>query len=164
MTRLGLLASAALVLGACAARPPEPLTIAEINVGADLAAVGSRDAVAYWQGLDEDLETAIASEFVGRIDPAGKTVNVDVDELTLANALNAGLGPDDARLAGRVEVLNANGTQAALYDVTASTREAEIYLPPGSNITTIPPSSAEFYRAVVQAFARGTAELVAGGS
>jgi hypothetical protein len=46
--------------------------------------------------------------------------------------------------------------------VTASTRDAITYLPPGANSTTVPPTSAEFYRAVVQAFARGTAEVVLG--
>jgi hypothetical protein len=160
MKPLALLAGAALVLGACAAQPPDPMRIAEINVNADLTAVSSRNAAAYWRGLDTDLETAIATEFVGRLDAPGRTINVDVDELSLANALTTGLGPDDARLAGRVEVLNPDGTQAGVFDVTASTREAAIFLPPGTNVTTIPPSSTEFYLAVVQAFARGTADVV----
>ena len=164
MTRLGLLAGAALVLGACAAEAPAPLTISEINVDADLSSIGSRSAAAYWQRLDTDLEAAIASQFVGRIDPTdvtGRIINVDIDELSLANAMTADLTAEDARLSGQVEVIGPDGTST--YNVTALTRDAVNYLPPGSNITTIPPSSAEFYRAVVQAFARGTAELVAGG-
>lgn len=162
MRPLALLAGAALLVGACAAQPPDPLRIAEINVNADLSSIGNRDAVAYWQGLDADLETAIATEFVGMIDPAGSTINVDVDELALANALTAGLGAEDARLAGTVEVVNPNGTVAGLYDVTASTRQAAVFLPPDTDITRVPPTSTEFYFAVLQAFARGTAEAVTG--
>jgi len=163
MKPLGMLAVAALALAACAQEAPPPLRIAEINVDADLTAIGSRDAVAYWQNLDSDLETAIAGEFVGRIAPQGKTINVDVDELSLANALNAGLGAEDARLSGRVEVVNMDGSDGGIYDVTATSSEALTYLPPGTNITSVPPSSGEFYRAVVQAFARGTAEVVTAG-
>ncbi len=164
MKPLALLAGAALVLGACAASEPQPVTVAAINVEADLTSIGNRDAVAYWQNLDSDLETAIAAEFVGRIDPAGVTVNVDVDELSLANALNAGLADEDARLSGQVEVVNADGTRAGTYNVSATTREAALHLPPGANVTTVPASSAEFYQAVVTAFARGTADVVTGGN
>lgn len=160
MKPLALLAGAALVLGACAAREPDPTTIAAINVNADLSAISSRDAAVYWRSLDADLETALATEFVGRIAPVGRTINVDVDELSLANAFTVGLGPDDARLAGRVELVEADGSTGGVFDVTASASEAALFLPPGTNIATIPPSSAEFYRAVVLAFARGTADAV----
>jgi hypothetical protein len=155
-----LLAGAALFLGACAAQTPDPITISEVNVAADIAAIGNRNAVGYWQGLESDLQAAIASEFVGRIEPGGRIVNVDVDELSLQTAMTAGLTDEDARLSGQVEVISSDGTTT--YDVTASTRDAITYLPPGANITTVPPTSAEFYRAVVQAFARGTAEVVLG--
>ena len=65
----------------------EPLTISGVTVQADLPAVGSPQAVAYWQNLSDDLETAIAAQFVGRIDPAGKQITVDVDEISLTQPL-----------------------------------------------------------------------------
>ena len=59
MRTLGLLAGAALALAACAgSAATEPLTISEITGRGRPAAVGSREAVAYWQGLSADLETA----------------------------------------------------------------------------------------------------------
>ena len=73
MRMLGLFAGAALVLAACGGgQATEPLTISEVTVQADLPAVGSPQAMSYWQNLSGDLETAIAAQFVGRIDPAGK--------------------------------------------------------------------------------------------
>jgi hypothetical protein len=160
MRPLALLAGAALFLGACAAQTPDPITVSEVNVTADMAAIGNRNAAGYWQGLESDLQAAIGSEFVGRIDPGGRIVNVDIDELTLQTALTSGMTAEDARLSGQVEVITSDGSTT--YDVSATTRDAITYLPPGTNITTIPPSSAEFYRAVVRAFARGTAEVVLG--
>jgi hypothetical protein len=159
MRPLALLAAAGLVLAACA-RQEEPLTIAEVNVDTDLASIGSPEAVAYWQDLSADLETALASQFVGRIGETGRTVNVDVDELSLSNALTANLADEDARLAGRVEVINADGTTDSAYRVTATTNDVMTFLPPGTDIVSVPPTSAAFYGAVVQAFARGTAEVV----
>lgn len=163
MRPLGMLAAAALVLGACAAQE-EPLTVAEVNVSTDLSAVNSREAVAFWTNLDADLETAIASEFVGRIGSPGLTINVDVDELTLTNAFASGLAADDARLSGRVEARNPDGTMHSAYTVTATAQDAVTFLPAGTDVVTVPPSSAAFYSAVVQAFARGAAEVVTQGA
>ena len=163
MTRLGLLAGAALLVAACAGqREPEVLTISEVRVDTDLSAIGSAEAMGYWQNLSADLETAIAAEFAAQIDPAGKRILVDVDELTLANALTAGLTPQDATLAGRVTLENPNGTTAAAYDVTATSNDVRSYLPPGT--TRVSPTSTEYYQAIVRAFARGTATTLNAGS
>ena len=76
MKTLGLLAGAALVLAACSGgrQQAEPLLISGVTAEADLPAIGSRQAMNYWQNLSGDLETAIAAQFVGRIDPAGKII------------------------------------------------------------------------------------------
>jgi hypothetical protein len=161
MRTLGLLAGAALVLAACAGRQPEPLTISEITVDADLPAIGSPQAVAYWQGLSSDLETALAAEFAGQLDPLGKSILVDVDELTLTTGFAPGATLEDARLAGRVTLQNTDGTTASAYDVTATSSDVVSYLPEGT--TVVSPTSAEYYQAIVLAFARGAAEVVAAG-
>ena len=161
MRTLGLLAGAALLLAACGGGQPEqPLTISGVTVQADLPAVGSPQAVAYWQNLDEDLETAIAAQFVGRIDPAGKQITVDVDEISLASPFASGATAETARLAGTVTLINPDGTNAAVYNVTASSADVVTYLPEGTNIVAVQPTSAEYYRAIVQAFARGTAQTL----
>ena len=160
MKKLGLLAGAALILAACSGGEPEPLTISGVSVETDLPAVGSRQAVAYWQSLNDDLETAIAAQFVGRTDPMGKQINVDVDEISLNSAFMAGATAETARLSGRVTLVNLDGTDAAAYDVTATSQDVVSYLPPGSDIVTIRPTSAEYYQAIVQAFARGTAQTL----
>ena len=158
MRPLATLAGAALLLAACAgSQQPEPMTISEVTVNADLSAIGSRQAVSYWQGLSGDLETAIAAEYVGRTDPKGKHIDVDVDELSLNSPFAAGATAETAKLSGRVTLTNPDSTTAAAYDVTASAQDVATYLPSGSNLVSIPPTSAEYYRAVVQAFAEGTA-------
>lgn len=160
MTKLYLLAGAALALAACASNDPEPMTISEVRVEADLSSIGTRQAVAYWQGLSDDLEAAIAAQFLGRIDPAGNVITVDVDELSLSSAFTAGATAETARLSGRVELLNPAGTSEGAWDVTASATDVVDFLPAGTDIVTIRPTSAEYYQAVVQAFARGAALTV----
>ena len=83
----------------------------------DLSAVGSREAVDYWKGLNSDLETAIADQFVGRTDPLGTRINVDIDEISLNSAFAPGANAETARLSGRVVLENPDGTQVAAYDV-----------------------------------------------
>ncbi|HET6692361.1 MAG TPA: hypothetical protein VFG74_16025 [Miltoncostaeaceae bacterium] len=161
MRTLGLIAGAALLLAACGGAPGnEPLTISGVNVEADLPSVGSPQAVAYWKNLSPDLETAIAAQFAGSIDPTGKTINVDVDELSLASPFAAGATAQTAQLAGTVTLVNPDGTNAAVYNVTATSADLVTYLPAGENIVTVAPTSAEYYRAIVQAFARGTADTL----
>lgn len=161
MKAFALATVSALALVACAPKTPEPVMVSEINVTADLGAVTSREAVSYWQNVTTDVEAALAAEFVGRIDPSGRIVNVDIDEISLTNALMPGAGEADARLTGVVDVENPDGTSGGRYNVSATSSQVESYLPEGT--TTIPATSSEYYRAIVQAFARGTAEVVAAG-
>lgn len=165
MRMSGLLTAAALVLAACAGGQKEkPLLISEIHVETDLTAVGSRGAVNYWKSLSADLETAIAAEFAGYIDPTGNKVLVDIDEISLRSAFETGATAETARLTGQVQLLNPAGTQEAVYNVTASAQDIVTYLPAGSNIVAVKPTSAEYYHAIVQAFARGTAQALRGAS
>jgi len=163
MKPLATLAGAALLLAACAgSQQPQPMTISEVTVNADLSAIGSRQAVSYWQGLSGDLETAIANEFVGRIDPAGNTIVVDVDELSLNSPFVVGATAETARLSGRVDLLNPAGTSEGTYNITATSQDVATFLPPGT--VSVPPTSAEYYHAIVQAFARGVSQTLAGAS
>lgn len=161
MRILGLLAGTALALAACAGQDKnQPLTVSDVSVQADLPAVGTRSAVSYWAHLSDDLKTAIAGEYAGRIDPQGKKIDVDVDEISLNSPFLSGATAETARLSGRVTLINPDGTNAAAYDVTAAAQDVATYLPPGSNLVSVPPTSAEYYRAVVQAFAAGTRQTL----
>jgi hypothetical protein len=138
--------------------------ISAVTAPPDLAAVGSRDAVNYWKSLDSDLETAVAEQFVGRTDPLGKKITIDIDEISLNSVFAPGANGETARLSGRVDLVNPDGTTDAAYNVTASSQDIANYLPPGSNTATVPPTSSQYYRAIVQAFARGTAQVLTGAS
>jgi hypothetical protein len=162
MKSLGMFAGAALVLAACAGGEPEPLMISDVTVETDLAAVGSREAVGYWRGLSGDLETAIANQFVGRIDPNGPTIRVDVDELSLNSAFASGVTAETAVLTGRVDLISPAETTVSSYNVTARAQDVQEFLPTGTNLVSVPPTSAAYYQAVVQAFARGVALTLAG--
>ena len=157
MKSFGLIAGAALLLAACANSEPEVLRISDVSVETDLAAVGSREAVGYWKGLNTDLETAIATQFAGRIDPQGPRIHVDVDEISLNSPFASGASAETAVLSGRVDLVSPAETTISSYNVTARAQDIQDFLPAGTNVVSVPPTSAEYYRAVVQAFARGVA-------
>jgi hypothetical protein len=161
----GYLAGAAMMLAACAGEEAAaPFTVSDVAVTSDLSAVTSRDAATYWGNLESDLASAIAGQFVGETGPDGVNIAVDIDELSLANFVQSQAGADSARLTGDVAVFDArNDEQVGFYTVSASANEVASFLPADRDIVTISPTSAEFYSAAVQAFARGVADAVRGG-
>jgi hypothetical protein len=157
----------ALTVSAGAAQDgPRPIT--NIEVAADLTSIGNREAAEFWRNMPGDLQEALVQELFDVIGPGGFTMVVAVDELSLAQAFDAGMTGDGARLVGEVQLIDPaaeEGTPpAAIYGVSASAREAEAMLPPGTDVTVISRTSREFYEAAVEAFARGVAQAVRGGA
>ena len=150
---------AALALGACASSSPEPLTISSVKVDTDLTSIQSRQAVDYWKSLSSDLETAIAAEFAGHIDPTGRPVTVDIDELSLSESYAAGASIDSARLSGVVALgdIEPDGVPDPTYTVTATAQDAVPFMSADGD-RQVSATSAAYYDAIVKAFARGTAE------
>jgi hypothetical protein len=167
----GILAGAAFALAACGggeevAVAPTALTVSDVEVISDLNAVGSTDAARYWGNLEADLESAVATQFVGQTSPTGARLVVDVDELSVASFFESAAGATDAQLTGTVAVLDpVTGEQTGFYTVSASANQAMTLMSaePGTRVQTVPATSAEFYSAVVQAFARGVQQAVSGG-
>ena len=168
MKAFGLIAGSALLLAACAGQQETttpPGTISTINVTTDLQSIGNAESVRYWQSLDQDLEAALATEFLGSIDPQGALLTVDVDEIALANAYSAGFGGEDSRLAGQVALADPVTERITqVYTVSATSREAASMLSGADGVVTVSPDSDAFYEALVQAFARGVAQAVRQGS
>lgn len=165
MFRNAFLAASALALVACVeTRPPAPATVSNVEVDVDLAAIATRQAAHHWTTLDQDIAGALGQEFVGMTSPEGYLVKVDVDELSLAALSSARLGADEARLTGRVELVDIFREKTARsFVVSATANQAAVFLPQGANISTVSPTSHEFYAAVVRAFAHGVAETVRKG-
>lgn len=165
MKTAALSLSASLLLAGCfwgtTAVQRTPTAVSAINVSADLQAVGDAASVRYWQTLEQDLEAALVTEFLGRVDPSGAIVDVDVDEIALADALRAGMTGADARLSGAVDVTDPrDGAALGAYTITATAREAASVLAEDTGAETLTPDSGEFYAALVEAFARGVAQAV----
>lgn len=160
-----LLAAPALAL-ALAASPadaedaPAP-AISSVVIEADIAAIGSREAVTYWQNLPRDLEAAILRELFDLIGADGATLRVSVDHIALAEAFEADFEGPNARIAGQVQLVDAEGEAlTGAWEVAATAREAEAMLPPDADVEVLSRTDAEFYEAVVNAFARGVAQVV----
>jgi hypothetical protein len=164
MTLRNQITGAVIAFMAAAPAAAQGVSVSDIRVGADLTAVTSPEAAQYWGNLESDLMTALAAEFVGQTSPDGLIVAIDVDEISMANFFTAGSGVDDARLTGDVGLINPDNEKVErLFSVSASANQAASYLPAGTDVITISPTSKEFYDAVVRAFASGVADTVRTG-
>ena len=126
-------------------------------VNADLSSIGNRRAVSYWSTLGTTDLTADRLEFVNDIDPGG-AVLTDVDELSLANAYSAKFRANSV-CAARRRCRRAAPTLAS-YKVTASSSQAMAICRRRTRAPSSSPSSADFYAALVSAFAQGVFDAV----
>lgn len=165
MKKLVAFIPVSMLVAACASGEPDPLLISSVTVNTDLAAIQSREAVEYWQDLSSDLETAIAAEFAGNIDPTGRPVTVDIDELTLEETFTAGASLDTARLSGAVSLgdVAPDGVPDPTWTVTATAQDATPYVQEGGTIQ-VNPTTPAYYDAIVKAFADGAADTLRSGS
>lgn len=146
--------SALLAAGTFMAAPVWAETLVkEIEVTADVAAIGNPKAAAYWAHVADDLRTAIAARLADRLDAEkGVKVDVDLDELSLANSYESAVGIADARMIGKVKILASNGADdTKVYDLTVGLDTT--YLPAGVDQARITSDSPERYRAMIDAFA-----------
>lgn len=161
MKAFALLTASALALAACSSEPAAPTrqAISEISVNTDLTSVGNPSAVEYWDNLSADLETALANQFVNDISSDGARIEVDVDELSLAESYSEGFG-QNSTLSGRVTVTDMRDAPLGTYNVSASMAQAQA-VEPGAQPST---DSAAFYQALVQAFAQGVDQTINSGT
>jgi hypothetical protein len=166
MRMIVLAASAVLALafgtsGAAAQDAARP--VSSITVQANVSAIASPEAAAFWRAIETDLEDALVRELAGTMSPDGLALLVAVDELALEQAYAAGFA-GDARLVGRAQLVDrqARDRVEASYEIEASVSELDVELPEGVEVERVVHTSTEFYQAVVDAFARGVADTVLG--
>lgn len=154
---------AAALLGAALSMPAlaaEPM-IKSIDVETSLTDLGNPEAAIYWKSIDTDLETAIAAQLVGRLGDEGMDIRIDMNEVELANFLQARVGAAESSMSGTVHVIDlTDNTNFKTFDLTVTMNQALPMMPPGTDIAVIPPTSAEVYSAMVATFAVAVVERI----
>ncbi|WP_444667691.1 hypothetical protein [Cereibacter changlensis] len=137
--------------------------VRSIDVETSLSDLNNAEAAAYWQTLDADLEAAIAAQLIGRLGDEGMDIKIDMSEVELANYFEAAVGSAETKLQGTVNVVDMNNNaNFETFDLTVSMDQALPLLPPGTDLTIIPPTSTEVYAGVVAAFAKAVVDRIDG--
>ncbi len=137
--------------------------VRSIDVETSLSDLNNAEAAAYWQTLDADLEAAIAAQLIGRLGDEGMDIKIDMSEVELANYFEAAVGSAETKLQGTVNVVDMNNNaNLETFDLTVSMDQALPLLPPGTDLTIIPPTSTEVYAGVVAAFAKAVVDRIDG--
>ncbi|MGP3696701.1 hypothetical protein [Rhodobacter sp. NSM] len=157
-TLAAALLGAALTLPALASAE-EPM-IKSIDVETSLNDLSNAEAAAYWKSLDTDLETAIAAQLVGRLADEGMDIKIDMSEVALASFFESAVGAEST-MTGTVNVIDlTNNTNFKTFDLTVTMAQALPMMPPGTDITVIPPTSQEVYAGMVATFAAAVVERI----
>lgn len=128
-------------------------TLSEIEVEADLTAVGNTEAAGVWSGLTADLEQKIAERLATQIGEDGASVVVDIDEISLANLFEQTTGMAESKLVGDVEIDAPGLFNKMDYTLTVTSEQAIAYYPSGTMPGDVSVSSDVYYNAMLDAFA-----------
>lgn len=132
--------------------------IKSIDVETDLTAIENPTAATYWANLEKDLETAIAAKLaperlVGP-DADGSEIHVDIDEIELASTWANVTDMAESRLSGQVAITSkTDNSKFDSYSLSVAFKDAVVFLPEGTDVTTLTMDSAQYYSAMIAAFA-----------
>ncbi len=159
-TLAALLTAGAMALPAQAVLAASDLSAApavkSVDVDVDLSAIGNSEALAYWQTLETDLETAIMAKVENKDPAAGTDVNVTIDALRLAEGFSPATGIATAWLAGKVDQNDPdNKGRDAHFELAVDMKSS---LPEGTDTSEHMPDNPVIYQAMVDAFARSVVE------
>lgn len=152
--RMTIAAALATTLLAGTAYADADTRVREIDVTADISAIGNPAAAAYWTNVADDVENAIVARITDRTADDGVKVSVDISEVELANAFENITNVADTKMVGQVNITSdTDNTEFNSYELTVSVNEAMPYFPPGTTIVMITRETPEYYKAMVEAFA-----------
>lgn len=129
--------------------------IKDVEVTADLTSMQNTQAAARWSNLSEDLQRAIVTQLVDKTAEDGAKLSVDIDELELANSLEAAAGAADSHLVGDVSISTEGDSPTLLktYNLVVSFADASPYFAAGTDLATVTSDSQVYYDAMINAFA-----------
>ena len=138
----------------------QTLQFSSVTVNTQGTAFDSSRASEFSSALSGDLRTALETEFVDRMDPAGVQMIVDVARLNVAGSTTTAFGRDQSTLSGSVRVLDGVallGTytiQVAVGDPSQTTT--------GALVSSAINSGTGYYRDLINGFARDARVQVLG--
>jgi hypothetical protein len=130
-------------------------TIMSLDVTVDMGTVTNEKAAKYWGQLEADLEGAIKAKIANQIDEKdGAKLNIDIDEVTLADGFTDTLGIENSVLKGMVhETHDRDNSRFNSYELTVSYDLATPVLGEGFNPNASEDDANRAYEVMVDIFA-----------
>ncbi|AJE47339.1 hypothetical protein [Celeribacter indicus] len=139
----------------------EPLDIAEVETTVTLDDVEA-NALDYWPEIGADLNALVSAGLIDQMEPNGDySIRLDVTEMSLEGATVLGAEGEFNELDGWVYIYGPTETTEPVERLRIQLSAEEAYVEVPSNMTVVAPARAEFYNALVTAFAAKTVSEVA---
>ena len=98
MVRTMLMTAASALALAFASPVLAETKVKDVDVQMDLSAIQNEKAAAYWTTAADDLKAAIAARVAERTADDGATIQVDIDELSVANWFETAFNMEQSEL------------------------------------------------------------------
>jgi hypothetical protein len=131
----------------------------KVTVLTELGGAADANILAQYPDLESDIESAMLQRMDGKLADEGHRITVRLREIGLSGTM-AGTGIEEFnRLAGFVSVYDEDGGPIENVKLTINAETGNIELPPGT-VGVSWPEGADFYQAMVGAFADEAVRLV----
>lgn len=133
--------------------------IQAVDVTFDLQAVNNKAAALRFTKISDDLKNAISALIVDRLADEGAHIGIDISEVELSNSFTEAVGAADTRLEGIVAITDAkDNSNFQAYVLTVNIDQAKGFLAKDVDMTTLKASGDEYYKAMIQAFAKAVVD------
>jgi hypothetical protein len=157
--KLTLAASASALAFAAAAATPDMPRASDIDVTASYDAAEGSNAEALFPGIGEDVRLAIAELVPQSGDGADPIIRVDIRKIALNGDTILPESREFNELEGVVSIETESGKGGQAFNVNVTAARADGIAPEGYIL--LPPSTGDFYQAMVDGFARNVADRFA---
>jgi len=155
MKRIVALATASVIALAAGAASAEKLMVNEIQVKSELSDITESNALQFYPTLTDDLRNAIGEQIAGQIGDSIYHLEVNLKEVSLDGAYALPGNGEFNKMEAFVSVFAEDETiPEEKFWIRLDARSA-------NQLAALQPGTADFYNALVDAFARETAKEVA---
>ncbi|MBM07607.1 MAG: hypothetical protein CMH88_14875 [Oceanibulbus sp.] len=154
---MAFVASVSTIALGSAASADDAIRISGINVGASVSTMAESNGIQFYPDLTEDVRAEVAKRVPLSSDGADPEINIDIRKIALNGATMLGDDRIFNQLEGVVDITSPTGETSGLsFSVNVAAASADQIIPEG--YVVVPPSEADFYVAMVSAFADVVAE------
>ena len=155
--KIALAASVSMIALSSATYAAEEAKVSNIDVTATMSSSDDGNGMTFYPDIATDIKAAVATRVPSSTDATDPTIRIDVRKITLNGAAMLPETKEFNELEGVVDISSTDGSSSSFsFPIKIAAYSGDQLVPEGYIV--VPPSDADFYNAMVEAFANSVAD------